>query len=249
MKEKYKEYEAAAIAENAERRQGLANETDGKRRRAKELLQDVREWNISVALVARWRCFKEFHPKAAELIGQFMNFLAFSLSVTLWQYLVMLFLPYAFGNLAGVPFVWPEIVLWRWADGSEAIFGIFNEPVLYDALGNVRIGGGLGNLIAFEIAVFTAQCINFPLQRNVTFKSHGNPYYQGLWYFIGWVLISLFTNALWGFINVFCIHWALPNALTAFLKNCVTSTVSMIVFFFVFKIIFTDSKKENDINI
>jgi hypothetical protein len=34
----------------------------------------------------------------------------------------------------------------------------------------------------------------------------------------------------------------LPNALTVFLKTNVVSTVSMVVFFFVFKIIFKDSE-------
>lgn len=243
MIEKYIPYKEAIDAENDERQKSLSNDDGVKYKRWRELCLWIRKKKISVYLIAAWRHFKEHHPKAAELISQFMNFLAFSLSVTLWQYLVMLFLPFAFSDIAGVPFVWPEVVLWRWDDGSEAVFGIFNEPVLYDSLGNVKVGGGLGNFIAFEIAVFTAQCINFPLQRNITFKSHGNPYYQGLWYFIGWVLISLFTNALWGFINIFCIHWSLPTALVAFIKNCVTSTVSMVVFFFVFKIIFTDSKK------
>lgn len=193
--------------------------------------------------ITRWQNFKAKHPKGALLLVQFAHFLAFSLSVTVWQYLVMLFLPYAFKNLAGVPFVWPEVTLWHWSDGTPALFGLFSEPVLYDAMGNVKIGGGLGNFIAFEIAVFTAQCINFPLQRNITFKSHGNPWYQALWYFIGWVLVSLFTSAFWGFLNIFCIHYNLPNALTVFLKTNVTGTISMIVFFFVFKVIFNDEKK------
>lgn len=189
-----------------------------------------------------WKRFKDKYPKAAELIFQFAKFLLFSCSVTVWQYLVMLFLPHLFKGLASVEFVWPKLTLWHWSDGTPAVFGIFNEPVLYDSFGNVRIGGGLGNFLAFEIAVFTAQCINFPLQRNITFKSHGNPWYQALWYFIGWVLVSLFTSALWGFVNIFCIHFEFANALTAFIKTMITSTISMIVFFFVFKIIFSDSE-------
>ena len=194
--------------------------------------------------IVRWKCFKKLHPKIAKLIAQFASFLLFSCSVTVWQYLVMLFLPYAFKELANKPFVWPSIKLWNWADGTPAIFGVFNEPVLYDSAGNVKIGGGLGNFIAFEIAVFTAQCINFPLQRNLTFKSHGNAWYQALWYFIGWVLVSLFTNALWGLVNMFCIHFSFANSLTVFIKTMITSTISMIVFFFVFKIIFDDSKSQ-----
>ncbi len=194
----------------------------------------------------KWSCFEAKHPKFSALLLQAAKFFIFSCSVTVWQYLVMLFLPYAFPELAGTAFVWPETKLWTWPDGTDAIFGIFNEPVLYGASGEVLIGGGLGNFIAFEIAVFTAQCINFPLQRNYTFKSHGNPWMQGAWYFVGWVLVSIFVNAIWGFANIFCIHFELIPALTAFIKTTITGGVSMVIFFFLFKIIFADAKdKEN----
>lgn len=245
MKEKYQTYveEEKIYIDNKAKEIALL---EPKKRKAKGFWLSVRKSAFCQFFIIRYRKFKQLHPKGAELLTQFANFLIFSLSVTVWQYLVMLFLPYAFKDLAKTPFVWPEIRLWTWADGTPAVFGIFNEPVLYDALGNVKIGGGLGNFIAFEIAVFTAQCINFPLQRNITFKSHGNPWYQAFWYFIGWILVTLFTNALWGFINVFCVHFNLPNALTVFIKTNLTGMVSMIVFFFLFKIIFSDTKKENN---
>ena len=156
----------------------------------------------------------------------------------------MLFLPHLLGlGLASQEFVWPSITLWEWADGSKAVFGIFNEPVLYEN-GSVIIGGGLGNFIAFEIAVFTAQCINFPLQRNITFKSKGNPYYQAMWYFIGWVLISLLVNACWGFVNMFMIYWKVAPAISNLLKTFITGGLSMLIFFFIFKIIFPEGEKK-----
>ena len=241
MKEAYEKYLVTEKAAVEEKRLKLAN-MDEKKRGWHSFWLSFRESAFARFFIVRWMHFKDVHPKGAEIVAQFANFLLFSCSVTVWQYLVMLFLPYAFEGLAAVPFVWPEVTLWHWGDGSAAVFGIFNEPALYDSVGNVKIGGGLGNFIAFEIAVFTAQCINFPLQRNITFKSHGNPWYQALWYFIGWVLVSLFTSALWGFINIFCIHWSWPNALVVFLKTNVVSTISMVVFFFVFKIIFSDSE-------
>lgn len=246
MNEKYQPYFDEEQAYLAQKGQEIAT-LEPKKAKRKTFWLNVRKSAFCQFFVLRWKRFKHLHPKGAELLAQFTNFLIFSLSVTVWQYLVMLFLPYAFKNLAGKPFVWPEVTLWTWKDGTKAIFGIFNEPVLYDSLGNVKIGGGLGNFIAFEIAVFTAQCINFPLQRNITFKSHGNPWYQAMWYFIGWVLVSLFTNALWGLLNIFCIHWNFANALTAFIKTNLTGTVSMIVFFFVFKIIFNDEKNNKKV--
>lgn len=203
-----------------------------------------------------WSKFAHLHPEGSKLVYQIFYFIVFSEGVTIWQYLVMLFLPNAFGlELAQTPFVWPEIALWDWGDGTQMIFGIFNEPVR-DAAGaaitdsanfsNGVIGGGLGNFIAFEIAVFTAQVINFPLQRNITFKSKGNVAWQALWYFIGWVLISIFVNAVWGFINPLCMHFGIVKAISDLLKTFITGGLSMVIFFFIFKIIFPEeAKKEN----
>ena len=99
-----------------------------------------------------------------------------------------------------------------------------------NAAGEVVIGGGLGYFLSYEIGSFVAQCVNFPLQRNVTFKSHGNVAYQILWYFIAWVLISLFCNAINGL-------W-LPLAQARFdpavynlLVTFITGGVSMVIYF------------------
>lgn len=196
-----------------------------------------------------WNKYTYLHPMGSKWIYEIVFFFTFSIGVTLWQYLVMLFLPYAFAPLAGIEFVWPN-VNYTWFDGATLTWGIFNEPVKIDTTtGLVSIGGGLGNFIAFEIAVFTAQCINFPLQRNITFKSHGNPLWQAMWYFIGWILISLGVNALWGFINPILIHYLghIENikAFTDLLKTFITGFVSMVIFFFIFKIIFKDKQKKN----
>ena len=194
--------------------------------------------------VKGWNKFKCSNPSLAKLVYQIVFFLIFSNGVTIWQYLVMLFLPNLFGKrLAGIEFIWPEITLWTWSDGTPMLFGIFNEPVKY-VDGIVQIGGGLGNFIAFEIAVFTAQCINFPLQRNITFKSDGNPLIQAIWYFIGWVLISILVYAVWGFIGPIFSHLISgENAITDLLKTFITGGLSMVVFFFIFKIIFPEKNK------
>ena len=103
------------------------------------------------------------------------------------------------------------------------------------------IGGGLGYFISYETGSFVAQCINFPLQRNITFKSHGNPVYQAMWYFIAWILISLICN---GFNNLWmpiASAWV-PPAIYNILVTFVTGGVSMVIFFFVFKIIFPEGE-------
>ena len=82
--------------------------------------------------------------------------------------------------------------------GIDYSWNVLGYGVARNAAGEVVIGGGLGYFLSYEIRSFVAQCVNFPLQRNVTFKSHGNVAYQILWYFIAWVLISLFCNAING---------------------------------------------------
>lgn len=194
-----------------------------------------------------WLKFSIMHPTLAHLIYMVFFFIVFSEGVTIVQFLIMLFLPYAFQSLSGQAFVWPQITLWSWSsvgyDGAtNMVWGLFNEPVVYGTDGQVLANGGLGNFIAFEIAVFVAQIINFPLQRNITYKSHGNPWYQAMWYFIGWVLISLLVNAIWGFVNPILLHYmdaqGAASALYALIKTFITGTISMVIFFFIFMIIF-----------
>ena len=213
-----------------------------------------------------WYGMCDKHPKGTKLIGQFVVMFVFSNAVTIWQLLVMLFLPYAFAAVWDVPFVWPAIAIpWEDAMGTALNYAIFNEPVKFLATisgeqqvllastaetvqqyvdaGYTLQMSGVGNFIAFEIAVFTAQCINFPLQRNITFRSKGNPVVQAIWYFIGWLAISVALNALWGIMNPLMLWWNWPDPVIQLLKTVITGGISMIIFFFIFLIIFPDANK------
>ncbi len=185
--------------------------------------QKIWRWWLGV-----WYNFAEKHPKFSHILYMVFFFIVFSEGVTIWQYIVMTFLPYAFAGLNNGPWGWPNVPV--------SIAG--NQP--YMIFGDVQ---GLGYFIAFELAVFTAQCINFPLQRNITYRSHGNPWYQAMWYFIGWVLVSIFVNAIWGICNVFFVHWGWPDAVTGLIKTVITGGVSMVIFFFIFLVIFPDNNK------
>lgn len=184
--------------------------------------QRIWRWWLGV-----WYGFEEKHPKLASLLYKVFFFIVFSEGVTVWQYLVMTFLPYPLGYDPN------NFAAWGWAPFK--ILGV-DCTIFGDAK-------GLSYFIAYEIAVFTAQCINFPLQRNITYKSKGNPYYQAMWYFIGWVVISLAMNVIWGIINCFLIAWGWADALITLIKTVITGGVSMVVFFFIFMIIFPDMKK------
>ena len=188
-----------------------------------------------------WVPFREKHPVLAKWLYQIFYFLVFSMGVTVVQYLIFTFMPGLLGKeLAATEFMWPRKELE--VLGVRFQWSLLGYNVLRDETGAVQIGGGLGYFISYETGSFLAQCINFPLQRNITFKSKGNPAYQALWYLIAWILISLVCNGfnnLWMPIASVYVAPAVYNVLVTF----VTGTVSMVIFFFVFKIIFPEGEQ------
>jgi putative flippase GtrA len=189
-----------------------------------------------------WQNFEEKHPKMAKWIYQIFYFFVFSMGVTVFQYLVFTFMPGILGmEMAGTEFMWPQKEMRLF--GVDFTWSLLGYNVLKDGAGNVLIGGGLGYFISYETGSFLAQCINFPLQRNITFRSKGNPVIQGIWYLIAWIVISLICNGLnnlWMPIAAAYIAPAIYNILVAF----ITGGVSMVIFFFVFKIIFPEGEKK-----
>ena len=190
--------------------------------------------------MSTWDSFGAKHPKMAKWVYQLFYFFVFSMMVTIFQYLVFTFMPAMLGTrLAGIEFMWPQKEMHIF--GVDFIWSLLGYNVLYDAGGAVLVGGGLGYFISYEIGSFLAQCINFPLQRNITFKSKGNPVYQTMGYFIAWIVISLICNGfnnLWMPIASAYVAPAVYNLLVTF----ITGGVSMIIFFFVFKIIFPEGE-------
>ena len=180
------------------------------------------------------------HPKIAKLLYQIFYFWVFSMGVTVFQYLAFTFLPYLFGErLAGISFMWPALPLH--IAGFSYKWNILGYEVARNAAGEVIIGGGLGYFISYELGALLAQCINFPLQRNITFKSKGNVAWQILWYFIAWVLISLLCNGINGLWLPIAQSFFTP-AVYNLLVTFITGGVSMVIYFFVFKIIFPEGE-------
>lgn len=124
--------------------------------------------------------------------------------------------------------MWPSLPVSLF--GVDYTWNLVGYNVARDAAGLVVIGGGLGYFISYEVGSFLAQCINFPLQRNITFKSKGNPWYQAMWYFLAWIVISLICNGLnnlWMPIAQQHLSLGIYNLLVTF----ITGGVSMIIFF------------------
>lgn len=186
----------------------------------------------------KWGIFSETHPKMSKLLYQLFYFWVFSMSVTVFQYLMFTFLPYLMGEkLAATEFMWPQIPIN--IAGYSYKWNILGYDIARNVAGEVVIGGGLGYFLSYEIGSFLAQCINFPLQRNITFKSHGNVIYQAGWYLIAWVLISLFCNGINGLWLPLAQAYFSP-AVYNLLVTFITGGVSMVIYFFVYKIIFPE---------
>lgn len=189
-----------------------------------------------------WNQFAEKHPKASKWVREGGLFFIFSNLVTVVQYIIYAFLPNLLGlSLAGMEWSWPAIPARLF--GIDFTWNAIGYDVLYDAAGNVVTGGGVGYLIAMLAGSFLAQVINFPLQRNITFRSKGNPWYQAMWYFIAWVAITFVVNSIncvWVAVASQLLPGWIYNLGTTFLMG----GISMVVFFFVFKIIFPEKKEE-----
>lgn len=173
------------------------------------------------------------HPKLAKFIYQFLKFYIISLLVTLLQYLLLTFLPEIINSstdLMSTPFQVIHIKFWI----VDAF--VFDYPVTGDAT------GGLGYFVAFATTLFIAQCVNFPLQRNITFKSKGNIPYQIMWYFIAWVTITFVASLLYS-IYVPILKMYLEPAAYNILITVVNGGVQMVIYFPIFKIIFPEGQK------
>ena len=183
----------------------------------------------------------EKHPKAAKWIREGGLFIIFSYVVTAIKALILIFLPTLYHNLVGdVEWLWPGIPV--------TLFGVdFKLSILGNALetaadGSFLVNSGLAFTLANLTAIFFGECINFPLQRNVTFKSHGPVVPQIICHFLATVVVFLVMNlftCVWNPVTVALIHnEALRNTVSAIVTTVVTGGVSMVIIFIVDKTIF-----------
>lgn len=184
-------------------------------------MTEIRHW---------WEGFSDRH----KLIAQFVKFYAFSLFVTLLQYLLLTFLPGVFYRLTD----WCEIPcqLIRLRLGFVDTY-VFNYPVTGDAT------GGMGYFAAFAVTLFLAQCVNFPMQRNITFRSRGDIRYQIAWYVVAFLLITVICSFLMGIYVPLCQRF-FPPALYNIIITVINGGVQMVIYFPIYKIIFPEGEQQ-----
>ena len=177
-----------------------------------------------------WNSFAEKHPGAAKWIREGGLFVIVSNLITVFKYLMLQFLPKLFTSLPNVDFGFPGIDV-----------TLFGETFKWNIIGYDAAHGGLPYFCAYMVAMVIGEVINFPIQRNVVFRSKGNVVYQIFWYFIAFCVITCIVN------SINCVWVAVAGMFVPdFVYNIGTTVlnggVSMLIFFFVNKIIFPEGE-------
>ena len=179
-----------------------------------------------------WEGFAKKHPEASKWVREGGLFVIVSNLITVFKYLILQFLPSVFSGLSHETFGWPGIPV--------TLFGIqFN----WNILGYDEAQGGFAYFVAYMVAMIIGECVNFPIQRSFVFRSKGNIWYQAGWYAAAFVVITCIVN------SINCVWIAVAGHFVPdFVYNIGTVVlnggISMVIFFFVNKIIFPEGSAD-----
>ncbi len=185
-------------------------------------------------LIGWWRNLVLNHPVAMKWIREGGLYVIICNLVTVLKYFMLQFLPTVFAGLPKVDFGWPGIPM-----------TLFGETFQWNIIGYDVAHGGLPYFCAYMVAMVVGECINFPIQRNFVFRSHGKLSYQIMWYVIAFIVITCIVN------SINCIWVAVAGKFAPdFVYNIGTTVlnggVSMTIFFVVNKIIFPEGEAKKE---
>ncbi len=172
------------------------------------------------------REYLEKNPNIFKWLREGGLFILISNLITLLKYLLLQFLPVFFTRIPVIDFGWPGIEL-----------SILGEKFRWYIIGYDAQHGGLQYFLAYMVAMFIGECINFPLQRRLVFMSRNNVWREIFWYVLTFMIITCIVN------SINCIWVAVAGKFVPdFIYNIGTvllnGGVSMFIFFFVNKNIF-----------
>lgn len=177
-----------------------------------------------------WKKFEEKNPKLAKWVREGGLFVIISNLITVFKYLILQFLPKLFVSLPLVDFGFPGMNL-----------TLFGKTFKWYIIGYGADQGGLPYFCAYMIAMVIGEVINFFLQRNITFRSKGNIWYQGMWYLLAFCVVTCVVNSI-NCIWIAVASMFVPDFIYNILTTVLNGGVSMVIFFFVNKIIFPEGE-------
>lgn len=179
-----------------------------------------------------WNDFSETHPQLTKWIREGGLFIIISWLITLFKYVILQFLPKLFSGLPLIDFGFP---------GSSITF--LGKTFKWYIIGYGAEQGGLPYFCAYMFAMVVGEIINFIMQRNITFKSMGNVLHQALWYMLAFVIVTCIVNSI-NCIWVAVAQMVVPDFVYNIGTTVLNGGVSMVIFFFVSKIIFPEGKEK-----
>lgn len=182
-------------------------------------------------MAENWTVWVEKHPRLGTLLRQGGLFILVSNGITVFKALALMVLPGMFAFLGTGDFGFPGIQM--------ELFGI---PFKWYIIGYSAEAGGLAYFTAYVTAMVAGEAVNFFLQRNLVFRSHGNIAVQAIWYTAAFCLVTCVVNSI-NCVWVDAVRYLLPQSL--FWLHSIGTTVlnggiSMVVFFLVNKAVFKE---------
>ena len=181
-------------------------------------------------MLEKIKSWAEKNPKLAQWIREGGLFVIVSNVITVFKWALLSFLPAAFAYMGSRDFGFPGIDL--------TIFGI---EFKWYIIGYGAEQGGIAYFTAYMIAMVVGEVINFFIQRSWVFRSKGNILYQGMWYLLAFCLITCVVNSI-NCIWVAVAGMFVPGWLYNIGTTVLNGGISMVVFFIVNKIVFSDAQ-------
>ena len=202
-------------------------------------MDKIKQWFVGAfdKLKGMWKDFENKNPKISQWVREGGLFVLVSNFVTILRALLMTFLTPAFEGLGKHSWGWPDITF---------AIPMTDKSFTFNVIGYGEDVGGFAYFIAFLVASLFCEVINFFMQRKFTFRSNGNLAFQGSIYFVAWCLVTVIVNAVNSVWTGIAVHF-LPDVIYNLLTTFIQGGISMVVFFFVNKIIFTDAPKQDEL--
>ena len=182
-------------------------------------------------MMEKLKTWTQNNPKIAQWLREGGLFVLVSNLITVGKTVALIFLPAAFAFLPLIDFGFPNL--------DMELFGI---PFKWNIIGYGAEQGGLPYFCAYMVAMFVGEVINFFIQRSWVFRSKGNILYQGVWYLLAFIVVTFVVNSI-NCVWVAVAGHFVPSWLYSIGTTVLNGGVSMVVFFVVNKIVFSDTKQ------